>query len=296
MGQNNPYRDAILAASKRLRLVPQALCALIECEAAKEEIVVPLLDPVTHKPLKNKKGKPLTKKIGTRWDELSGSPHGNISGMTQFLHSTWLGLALQPGTYLHDQAIANGWVKQETIPKKGKQWVFVLEDGTTTKPENHRDDENVRACLAKRLDHVWAINTAVDYGIENLSILENAKLKISGLPDMDKAKMMYLMHHEGAKAGPKFIKNSLVSSDAEGAALRAKFAQQFRTKNDDGYARADALIEAAGGDVGYAYRKWLSGYIDDKFRDANIYFCSASVSPRDLSVLLEAVGGTKINP
>ncbi len=40
LGRNNVYRDAILEAAKRLGLVPQALCALMDCESGKVTEIV----------------------------------------------------------------------------------------------------------------------------------------------------------------------------------------------------------------------------------------------------------------
>ncbi|GAA5172710.1 hypothetical protein [Viridibacterium curvum] len=295
LGQNNIYRKAILDASKRLGMIPQALCALIECEAAKKMIVVPLLDPKTNQQIKDKKGIPQEKKLGMQWDEHSGGAQDKISGMTQFMRETWLGLVMKPGTYLHTQAKAKNWVRQEDVRKKGKQWVFVLEKGTTTEPKLHLNDSNVRACLAMRLDHTWAINAAADYGIENLGILAKEGFKTSGLPDMDKAKLMYLMHHEGCPDGPRFIKNTLAPTDEAKKKLKGKFAAQFKTKTSSGVEEAERRIRQAGGDVEIAYRSWLARYVDDRFASAerNAFCCNPMQSGRTNDLLLK-IGGVKV--
>ena len=45
MGRNNVYREIILSASKRLGLIPQSLCALIDCEAGKITEWIDLIGP-----------------------------------------------------------------------------------------------------------------------------------------------------------------------------------------------------------------------------------------------------------
>ncbi|MES2049274.1 MAG: hypothetical protein V4447_12805 [Pseudomonadota bacterium] len=40
-------------------------------------------------------------------------------------------------------------------------------------------------------------------------MLKTKGFKLDGLNDMDMAKIMYVMHHEGEGAGPLFISNTL---------------------------------------------------------------------------------------
>ena len=54
LGGNNVYRQAILDAAKVIGLMPQALCSLIDCEAEKMIIYIPLLG-ADGKPLLHKK-------------------------------------------------------------------------------------------------------------------------------------------------------------------------------------------------------------------------------------------------
>lgn len=293
LGQkNNRYRTAILEASKRLGLIPQAICALIDCEAGKVPEQVPKLDPKGN-PLKDQKGKVVVTTIRELWNANAGNAQSGAAGLTQFLASTWLNHIMLPGYYVHDQSVAKGWVRQEAAPKGGKHWVFVLADGKTTiSPYGQRSsDANVQACLAMRMDPTWSINAAADYGAANLKVLTKAGFKLSGLNDMDKAKLMYLMHHEGEGAGPAFIRNTLGSLKGGTEGMKKKFATQL---GKDGADKAQKLIDAADGDVEYGYRRWLSKFIDDKFGQSNKYFCSNPTFSRELSVLLDLIGGEEI--
>jgi hypothetical protein len=201
--------------------------------------------------------------------------------------------ALTPGRYLHTQCTANGWVCKKTNAKGQSQWRFVLVDGTTTdKPYSMRkSDDNVKKCLAMRMDPTWSINAAADYGNANLRLLAEKGFKLAGLNDMDKAKLMYLMHHEGEGAGPLFIRNKLANDKGGIAGLRKKFAKQL---GKNGAELAKELIDAANGDVELAYRKWLAKFIDDNFRQSSKYFCGEPMEIRRLSNLAELIGGETV--
>jgi hypothetical protein len=292
LGRNNIYRQAILDAAKRLGLIPQAICALMDCEAGKITENIPKLGP-DGKQLTDRHGKALTTPIRELWNANAGNPQSGAAGLTQFLASTWLSHALTPGRYLHNQCTANGWVRKKTNTKGQSQWGFVLMDGTTTdKPHSMRNsDDNINKCLAMRMDPTWSINAAADYGNANLRLLAEKGFKLAGLNDMDKAKLMYLMHHEGEGAGPLFIRNKLASAKGGIPGLRKKFAMQL---GKNGAALAKKLIDASGGDVELAYRKWLAKYIDDKFKQSSKYFCGGPMKVRDLSDLIEIIGGESV--
>jgi hypothetical protein len=293
LGRNNIYRQAILDAAKRLGLIPQALCALMDCEAGKITEYIPKLGP-DGKQLKDKKGKTLTTPIRELWNANAGNTESGAAGLTQFLATTWLSHAMTPGRYLHTQCQANGWVRKKSNAKGSSHWVFMLMDGTTTdNPHSMRKiDSNVRKCLAMRMDPIWSINAAADYGNANLRILTDKRFKLTGLNDMDKAKLMYLMHHEGEGAGPLFIRNKLASAKDGIPGLRKKFAKQL---GKDGAALAKGHIDDASGDVELAYRTWLATYVDKMFAQSGKYFCSQPIPIKKTTELLPIIGGEKIH-
>jgi hypothetical protein len=291
LGRNNVYRVQILVAAKRLGLAPQALCALMDCEAGKVPEKLPRIGP-DGKQMKDKKGRPMTVTVRELWNANAGNPQSGAAGLTQFLASTWLTHVLIPGFYIHEQSIAKGWVRHEKNAKGKSYWVFVLNDGSVTAtPGKHKGDENVKQCLAKRMDPAWSINAAADYGNANLKVLEKHGFKLAGLSDMDRAKLMYLMHHEGEGAGPLFIKNQLVKGSGGEAGLRRKFEIQLGAK---GAAKAKEMIEEADDDVEKAYRAWFSAFVDRQFSQSQKYFCGAAVQSTRLSDLLVKIGGEEI--
>lgn len=289
LGRNNIYRDAVMQASRRLGLIPQAICALLDCEAAKVVERIAVLD-AKGLPVRDKKGRPIKRKIAEVWKADSYNNVSHAGGMTQFLRSTWLAHVMIPGRYIHEQSVRAGWVQQEAVAsgkKKGSlRWVFKLADGTTTpSPSRHLGDTNVQACLAKRMDPVWSVMAAAEYGKANLVVLSKAGFNLEGLNDMEKAKLMYLLHHEGEGAGPLFISNRLHTIKGGIPKLRKIFYMQVGRK------MADDLIGDAQEDVEKAYRRWLGKYIQEKFDQSWKYFCKEPIKSADLNDILKSIGG-----
>lgn len=297
LGRNNIYREPILEASKRLGLIPQALCALMDCEAGKITEKLPLLN-ANGTPAKDKKGHPILKPIRERWNANAGNAQSGAAGLTQFLASTWLAHVLIPGYYIHEKSVANGWVRQVADAKGNKRWMFVLADGATTATpyQKRAGDENVKKCLAMRMDPAWSINAAADYGNANLKVLLKAGFNLAGLNDMERAKLMYLMHHEGEGCGPLFIKNKL-SDRKDGVGGIARLKQVFVMQMGPlGNAAAEKLIDLADGDVEAAYREWLAKFIDSKFDSGNVnkYFFQKPIEAVALTKLMKIIGGESL--
>lgn len=278
LGRNNIYREAIIKAAKRVGIMSQAMAALIDAEAAKKSETIPVLG-ADGKPAINKKtGKPKTQTIKEQWNKDSYNAPSRAAGLTQFLESTWLAHCLKPGCYVHEQSVAKGWVKKETDAKGKSKFVFIFADGkTTTQPWKQTGDANVQACLKERYTAEWSIMAAADYGKDNLAVLQKAGFKLTGLNDAEKAKLMYLMHHEGEGAGPLFIRNELSKLP------KGKFASsEERLKHvfgmQVGKKKADEAIDDANGNVQSAYRIWLTRYIDNKFELKN-FCCDSSRTP-----------------
>ena len=156
---------------------------------------------------------------------------------------------------------------------------------------SHKDDDDVKKCLDIRYDPTWSINAAANYGNDNLKILTNKGFKLNGLNDMDKAKLMYLMHHGGSAAGPHFITNTLASLKGGTVHLKHVFVTQFGT---DGVKQVEELIDRADGDVEIAYRLWLASFIDTHFEGASKYFCSSPAEMHSVNEIIKTIGGEKV--
>ncbi|GAB4062487.1 LysM domain-containing protein [Uliginosibacterium sediminicola] len=291
LGSNFKYRDIVIAAAKRAGVIPQAVAAIMNAEAATITIVhhIPVIDPKTKKQKIGKDGKPVFKTFRENtgeWDAKSASPRSSARGMTQFLDGTWLGMACTAGTFLNARAKKERWLTQTTIEvKKGKKTTtqtvqaFRLADDTlvTKAPlantlnrkyvtgRAKSSDANLQKLLDLRFEPEYAIQTAVDYGMQNLKGLEAAGYELNGLSDGDKAKLMYLTHHLGLGDAKSFIQNTISDSRAE-----------YLLKQQIGGKKADVYFDEEGSYIN-AHRKWLAGYIDEKI-DTKKFVCAPDKS------------------
>lgn len=280
---NHKYREIILKASQHSKLSPHAITAIMNAEAAHVSLEkkIPVFDKKTGKQKTEKDGKPKFKtlKIDTgEWDPLSANRKSSARGMTQFLDATWISLAATKGTYLYERAKNEGWLAERTkSTQRGKNSVekthleFKLSDGTmvTPSPKLGLDrilssrkfipkyatsiDANIQKLLDLRYIPEYAIHTAVDYGLQNLNSLESKGIKIQGISDGEKAKLVYLTHHLGADDAIHFINNTM-------SAKRAKELVGCQVGNEN----ADKRAKEEAGDYVKAHRKWLAGFIDRK--------------------------------
>jgi hypothetical protein len=114
-------------------------------------------------------------------------------------------------------------------------------------------DSNLQKLLDLRYVAEYAINTAGDYGLQNLKGLKDDNFKLDGLSDGDKAKLIYLKHHLGLSDAKKFIRNTITSDTAK----------TLRTAQ----AGADRAAEYAadnGNDYIKGHRSWLLNFVDKK--------------------------------
>lgn len=294
LGPNAKYRDVIIAAGKRSGFTPQSIAAIMNAEAATLTYwtEVAILDKKTRKPAIDKDGKPKTKKMPKNdgeWDARSASPKSSARGMTQFLDASWIDMALAEGTFLNQRLKKEGWLTTEKISvKQGKKLIekevpaFMRADGgfitkiksrslvqvLSSRPymtgRGTASDGNLQKLLDLRYSPEYAINTAVDYGLQNLKGLENDNFKLDGLSDGDKAKLIYLTHHLGLADAKRFIKNSMNAADAE----RLLVAQV-------GTERAAVFAEQNGNDYVKGHRTWLLTFVDKKI-DLPAKMCDSS--------------------
>ena len=202
---NNVYRDWVKQAAKRADLMPQAVAAAMNAEAAKEK--------------------------GGKWKADSKSPKSSATGMTQFLDATWIGEALRGGTYLHDKCKQEEWLSKD---EKGR-WRFKKADGAYIAGPNlmgklrklltsrrSASDKNLQKLLNLREEPEFAIMAAMDYAKTNLDSLSSKGYTINDLNDTEKARIMYLCHHLGLADAVHFIQNTLPEEDVTGTNKNGK--------------------------------------------------------------------------
>ncbi|MGO1076398.1 hypothetical protein [Inquilinus sp. CA228] len=169
-----------------------------------------------------------------QWDQDSYNPTSKAGGMTQFLENTWAGHARNPAHLLNTHGKAAGLITAANKIAAGK-----------------------KADLLKlRFDPLLSIVSAAEYGVDNLKTLDKAGVLPKSLTDDQRARYMYLAHHEGAAGATGFLNGSKTYT-------RAKLVGQV------GAAAADKYITKAGGKTSAAYRLWLNEYMDKKIVPSN---------------------------
>lgn len=167
------------------------------------------------------------------WDPKSSNPGSGAAGLTQFLATTWIGHAENKSHLLNSRAKAMGLVNASNKVVSGKK----------------------NDVLELRFDPMLSIISAAEYGVENLQALSKAGALPDDISDDDRARFMYLAHHEGPSGAAGFLKGSKTYT-------RANLVKQI------GAAQADKYISRALGDTSRAYRLWLNEYIDAKITPA----------------------------
>lgn len=169
------------------------------------------------------------------WKPNSLSERSGAAGLTQFLADTWQGMAEKEGTYLNEVAKAQGLVAK-----------------------NNKAIEEGRSQLLKlRYDPRQSVVAAAEYGVDNLASLADHGVDVASKTQDERAKLMYLAHHEGATGAVNFLTGGLTEQ-------RAKKLLPIQIGSE----RAEKLIKQHGTAV-KAYIIWLNDYIDRKIRPEN---------------------------
>ncbi|SEI01823.1 Putative peptidoglycan binding domain-containing protein [Methylobacterium sp. 275MFSha3.1] len=162
-----------------------------------------------------------------QWNKDSQAGTSSAAGLTQFLASTWLGEAKKAQTLLNECGRAKGLLTAANAIVAGRE----------------------AELLALRFDPRLSIVAAAEYGLFNLNALIKTGIVADEIGDDEKARFIYLAHHEGLGGAQAFLKGTKVYSFSD-------FATQV------GQSKAQALVNAANGNTTLAYRTWLNGYLD----------------------------------
>nr|WP_229426047.1 type VI secretion system tip protein TssI/VgrG [Pseudoduganella violacea] len=254
LGVNELYADAINFASRRTDVPGSSIAAIIGAEAgkiSKAQIKVAADKEFysTHPGL-NPGGK-LTKSQEVEWNNLrryyseqwdpdSYNSSTGASGLTQFMPDAWNDMARKEGSYLNEYAAKVGYVD-------GKGVIL--------------DSEKL---LKLRFDPTLSIVTAAEYDQDIFKRLEKTKnhddepIVPENLSADERAKYIYIGHHEGYKGAVSFIQKTLSESRAN-TLLTANVSDQTVRQN---------MIDAANGSKADAYQKFLWDYVDNKIQPA----------------------------
>lgn len=185
---------------------------------------------------------------GTRqWDANSKAATSSARGLTQFLRGTWLGEAVRAGGLLNAEAKADGCVSA------GNQ---VLDEARL---------------LQMRFDPRVSILAGADFAVANLAFMAARGVLPAVLDPAGKAKLAYLAHHEGAPGAVKFLRGEM------GYITAATFNANIPAT------RRAAVLAAAGGNTGKAYRDFFGSYVDQRIVVTNYMVSSQGVVVPKLS-------------
>jgi murein DD-endopeptidase MepM/ murein hydrolase activator NlpD len=253
LGANLEFRDHVKTAAKRAAVLPQAVAAVMNAEAAKD-----------------KAGK---------WKADSKSDKSSATGMTQFLDGTWVGEALRAGTFLNEKAVKEGWLSKDAkgqLQFKKADGTFVTSPGLTSKltaktmipSARTAQDKNLQKLLNLREQAEYAIMAAMDYAKYNLDCLTAKGYDIASLNDTEKARIMYLCHHLGIGDAVHFIQNTIPEEDiyAEDKKGKKRLKQNGAKKlltAQIGEKKAEKnYVTPKGGSWVKGHRAWLSEFIE----------------------------------
>jgi hypothetical protein len=215
---------------------------------------------------------------GSAWDETSHNAQSGAAGLTQFLDSTWRGEALRSGTYLNQIALEKGYVKDgHVVSGKDADLLKLRYDPTTSIVAGAEYDKSVFDRLSSETvkssseaDRVFVANHPDrDFKAHPLSNTDpkDAKLRDEwkaiyaaqpgtplipkDLTDDQKARYIYVGHHEGELGAKRILEGTLTDKQAHPLLV---------ANVPDDQSRA-ALVKEHGGES-QAYQSWLWGYVD----------------------------------
>jgi hypothetical protein len=222
------------------------------------------------------------------WEETSHNAKSGAMGLTQFIASTWESEAEREGTHLNAVAREKGMLDADgnVIPGRKAELLELRKDPTLSivaaaeydssvldavsqekKSEPGAADRELAALHPERdfaqdpLDPKDLADAELIKEWKELDAASGTPLIPAGLTDDEKAKFLYLCHHEGEAGAIQFLDGSLTDS-------RAAVLLSYNVDDPD---KRAALIAEHGGSESAAYKAWLQDYIDativpDNFR------------------------------
>lgn len=214
---------------------------------------------------------------GKAWDEQSLNAESQAGGLTQFLRSTWRTEAAREGTYLNEVAVQKGLVDENGKILDDAALLKLRFDPTLsivaaaeydqsvldavmqeTKKDPAQADQELssrhpdRDFAADPLDPKDPADKPLIDEWKEIYESSGTSLVPPGISDDERARYLYLCHHEGETGAIRFLDGSL--TDAQAHPL-------FLANVPDAGKRAALVAEH--GSESAAYQAWLWEYIDD---------------------------------
>ncbi|MGL4437203.1 MAG: hypothetical protein ACRCVM_15280 [Giesbergeria sp.] len=256
LGANETYREAITLAADHVGYPRATIAAVISAEAgllrgrrldaATNERFFGKLHPDLDSKAKLDKAettewRALRKSLSATWDPRSYNTVSKAAGLTQFLESTWIEVATTPGSYVNQKAKELGLV---SIANKVLDRAALLD---------LRFDATASIVAAAELDKGYF--TQLSARTNN----DGTPLVPANLTADQKARYIYLVHHEGAGGAVQILKGTLTDARAE---------DLLKVHVSDA-AKRQAMIDAHEGSAAMAYSAYLWQYIDQRITPSN---------------------------
>lgn len=199
------------------------------------------------------------KKPAVEWNPKSKASSSSASGLTQFLDAPWIDMSKNSASLVGQ---------------------YVKKHGKLSKSE----------ILKLRFNPEFAIDAAAVYAKDNISHLKTGfDVPTEKITDPStRAKLAYLLHHEGAKGGYLFITNKLSLEKAKSLL----FTQFGNSK--EGKKKAEAYLKRYNGDGKVAYGNWLRAYVDDHISIS--HFTAGNLKPQEPTIdsAIAQLGGVSL--
>ena len=251
---NEKYRKIILDVSKRHDMTPQAMAAVINAEAAQTG--------------------------DGEWNANSRASTSSAAGLTQFLNDSWLDMATEPRSLVNQKLKRENGYEQVNAAyaenAKGRRYLDYIY-GKIGEKTTRIDSEPV---LALRFDPEMSIDTGALYAVKNLETMKRLGVDATSLPSDEKAKVMYIAHHEGAGGAVAVIKGTLTEERA-----KKLFVDNVPAGKQKDY------LERFNGSYKNAYVHFLLTYTDSKISVTNFMVSPGSLIPRTSAEIISSLNG-----
>lgn len=160
----------------------------------------------------------------------------------------------------------------------------------------HKECANLapQARLAKRLEARYAIDGAATYAALNLkNFTKSTHFAVDALSSEEKAKLAYLLHHEGLTGAKRLFG---IGEQLDEQETTKRLTGQLGKKNPEKIAQ---LINQYNGDPVAAYKGWLFNYIDKKINVASFLVKDAQKfanPPRTMAAIAAGLTGGAVVP
>jgi murein DD-endopeptidase MepM/ murein hydrolase activator NlpD len=150
------------------------------------------------------------------------------------------------------------------------------------------------ARLSKRLEAKYAIDGAATYAKLNLkNFAKQSGYPVDALSAEDKAKLAYLLHHEGLTGAKRLFG---LEKGLDDQSARSRLAGQLGKKNTE---KLESIIAQYDGDAVAAYKGWLFDYTDKKINVSNYLVQDAqkfAAAPRTMSAIASGLSSAPAVP